>query len=233
MEVFRARYDMNRVEEQKKEFSKIVLVHLGALNRFAYTLCKSRYEADDLVSETFLKAFENFNRIKDESKIKQWLFRILNNHFISNYRSQKKFVELENRGDEKRDDEVEGFSLFEAIAKSNFVEEGNPEKNFISHLTREQIDKAINTLPEEFRDALILCDIEGFSYAEISKIINVPIGTVRSRISRARNNLQQKLWLQAQELGIKTSKSPKEKAGYTCTCGKEEEVRQPATTPIL
>jgi RNA polymerase sigma-70 factor (ECF subfamily) len=210
------------LEEKKFKFSKIVLEHFSALKRFAFSLCKNSYDADDLVSETILKAFENHARVKDETKVKQWLFRILYNQYISNYRSRKKFVEVEINDNEYLGDYSESFSLFEAIAKSNFVEEGNPEKAFISKLTQYQIETAVGELPEEFRAALILCDMEDFAYAKISLILNIPIGTVRSRISRARTILQKKLWLQAQELGIKTAKTPKEKTDYTCTCGKEE-----------
>jgi RNA polymerase sigma-70 factor (ECF subfamily) len=160
--------------------------------------------------------------LKDESKTKQWLFRILNNQFISNYRSRKNFVEIESRENENRNHDLETFSLFEAIAKSNFVAEGNPEKKFISKLTQHDIQHAIDELPLEFKQALILCDMDEFSYAEISVILKVPIGTVRSRIARARIILQKKLWLHAKELGIKKAKSGPVKAEYTCTCGEEE-----------
>lgn len=213
---------MNQTENKKKRFSTIVLAQVGALNRFAFSLCKNNFDADDLVSETILKAFENFSKLKDESKTKQWLFRILNNQFISNYRSRKYFVEIESSNHENHNHDVETFSLFEAIAKSDFVEEGNPEKKFISKLTLQDIQHAIDELPLEFKQALILCDMEEFSYAEISEVLKVPIGTVRSRIARARNILQKKLWMQAQELGIRTSKKPKEKTNYVCTCGKED-----------
>ena len=213
---------MNQTEIKKKAFSKIVLAQVGALNRFAFSLCKNNFVADDLVSETILKAFENFSKLKDESKTKQWLFRILNNQFISNYRSRKKFVEIENRDQESHNHDLENFSLFEAIAKSNFVAEGNPEKKFISKLTQHVIQHTIDELPVEFKQALILCDIEEFSYTEISEILKVPIGTVRSRIARARIILQKKLWLHAKELGIKKTKTVQPKAEYTCTCGEEE-----------
>ncbi|HLF65662.1 MAG TPA: RNA polymerase sigma factor [Saprospiraceae bacterium] len=213
---------MNQTEEKKKRFSGVVLIHFSAVKRFAFSLCRSNFDADDLVSETFMKAFENFNRVRDESKIKQWLFRILNNQFISNYRHRKRIAEIESIPGEDMQDDVDGFSLFEAIAKSDFVEKGNPEKQFISNLTQIQIDKAINELPGEFRDALVLCDIEEFTYAEISLILQVPIGTVRSRISRARSLLQKKLWLQALEHGIISSRKTRLKPEYTCTCGKDE-----------
>lgn len=213
---------MNKAEIKRKEFSKIVLAEVGALNRFAFSLCKNNFDADDLVSETIVKAYENISKLKDETKTKQWLFRILNNQFISNYRSRKKFVEIENSEHENHNHVLETFSLFEAIAKSNFVGEGNPEKKFISKLTQQDIQHAIDQLPEEFRTALMLCDMEEFSYAEISEILKVPIGTVRSRIARARIILQKKLWLHAKELGIKKSKTVQQKAEYTCTCGEDD-----------
>lgn len=213
---------MTKAEIKKKAFSKIVLAEVGALNRFAFSLCRNNFDADDLVSETIVKAFENFSKLKDEGKTKQWLFRILNNLFISNYRSRKNFVEIDSGENESSNDDLEAFSLFEAIAKSNFVAEGNPEKQFISKFTLAQIEKAVSALPEEFRAALMLCDMEDFSYAEISEILKVPIGTVRSRIARARIILQKKLWIHAKELGIKKAKSIQPKAEYTCTCGEEE-----------
>jgi RNA polymerase sigma-70 factor (ECF subfamily) len=213
---------MTEIEIKKKAFSKIILAQVVALNRFAFSLCKNNFDADDLVSETILKAFENFSKLKDDAKTKQWLFRILNNLFISNYRSRKKFVAIENNEREDNNHDLEKFSLFEAIAKSDFVAEGNPEKQFISKLTKAQIDKAVSQLPEEFRVALMLCDMDEFSYAEIAEILNVPIGTVRSRIARARTILQKKLWILAKELGIKKARSIQPKVEYTCTCGEEE-----------
>jgi len=192
------------------------------LERFAVSLCRNSFDADDLVSETLLKAFENFNRVRDEGKIKQWLFRILKNVFITYCRKQKNTLLIEGILENESSLEPGDFSLFESIARSNYVENGNPEKRFISILTSDQIDQAIHELPIDFREALILCDVEDFSYAEISEILKVPIGTVRSRIARARNILQKKLWLQAHELGIKSSAVPKIKADYTCTCGEEK-----------
>lgn len=212
---------MIQTESKKQLFSKIVLAEVEALNRFALSLCRNSFDADDLVSETILKAFENFSQLKDEGKTKQWLFRILNNQFISNYRNRKKFVEIENGENENSNQDLETFSLFEAIAKSDFVAEGNPEKKFISKLTQLQIEKEVSELPEEFRVALILCDIEDFSYAEISEVLKIPIGTVRSRIARGRTILHKKLWLLAEELGIKTTKAIQKEKEYVCTCGKE------------
>ncbi len=207
-------------KSKKKKFSEIATAYMSALKRFALSLCKNNFDADDLVSETIIKAYTNFEKVKDENLVKSWLFKILSNQFLSNYRSNKKFVDLDENDNDPED--IELFSLFERISSSNFVEEGNPEKNFISKLTQLQIQTAVNELPEEFRLALMLCDMEDFTYAEISVILKVPVGTVRSRISRARVILQKKLWLQARELGIRTLKVPKQKKAIVCACDNEE-----------
>ena len=215
---------MNKPESKKEKFSKTVLEHFSSLKRFALSLCKNDFDADDMVSETIMKAYQNFERVKDSGKTKQWLFRILNNQFISEWRNKKRFIEINFPNEGNHDNDL-SFSLFEEVTNSNFVEEGNPEKKFISKLAQSAIQQAINNLPGEFKTSLILCDMEDFSYSEIAIITGVPVGTVRSRIARARNILQKQLWLQAQELGIKRTKNHQVKKEYSCTCGKEEVIK--------
>ena len=202
---------------RKETLTHEVLSNTSALNRFAYSLCQDQSEAEDLVAETVVKAFENIHQLKDENKIKQWLFRILNNVFISNYRKNKKQRKISLTVD--MDNADHSFSLYEQIEGSDFTNADTPEKNFIAKITKEKIHKAINELPEEFRITLVLCDVDEFSYAEIAIITQVAIGTVRSRIARARKLLQKKLWLYAQELGIRTVQKEKD---HACTCGNEE-----------
>jgi RNA polymerase sigma-70 factor, ECF subfamily len=208
------------MNEQDKTFSEIAIKYAGALRRFALSLCRNDFDADDLVSETIIKAYENLRSLKDRNKVRQWLFRILHNEFISNCRSRKKFSDIPYRNSE---DGIDNFSLFEALESSTLTSYGDPEKSFISMLTNEKILSAIDSLQDEFRAAIELCDVESFSYSEIAVILKVPIGTVRSRISRARIILQKKLWLEAEELGIKAAKNRKKKKDHICTCGKEEE----------
>ena len=169
----------------KETLTKEVLANVSALHRFALSLCQNRQEAEELVSETVVKAFESREQIKDEDKIKQWLFRILNNGFISNYRKarSRRILASTRQADPS-------FSLFEQIGMSSFTDGGTPEKSFINKITREKIHEAIQELPEEFKATLVLCDAHDFSYAEIASITQVAIGTVRSRIARARNLLQ-------------------------------------------
>ena len=202
---------------RKETLTHAVLTNTSALNRFAYSLCQDQSEAEDMVAETVVKAFENIHQLKDENKIKQWLFRILNNVFISNYRKNKKQRKISLTVD--MDNADHSFSLYEQIEGSDFTNADTPEKNFIAKITKEKIHKAINELPEEFRITLVLCDVDEFSYAEIAIITQVAIGTVRSRIARARKLLQKKLWLYAQELGIRTVQKEKD---HVCTCGNEE-----------
>ncbi len=206
-------------DQRKERFTEAVLENILALNRFAYSLCQDATETEDLVSETILKAFEKFGALRDERKLKPWLFKILRNQFISDYRRNNRVIAL---NDIQGNNGEESFSLFAAIGESDFVNETNAEKKFISKITQHQVQLAINELPCKFRIALILCDIEDFKYAEISQILKIPIGTVRSRIARARIILQKKLWLQAEQLGISSSKTRKLQDDHVCTCGKEE-----------
>lgn len=202
---------------QKETLTRAVLTNTSALNRFAYSLCQDHSEAEEMVAETVVKAFENIHQLRDNNKIKQWLFRILNNVFISSYRKNKKQRKINLPVD--TDNADHSFSLYEQMGASNFTDANTPEKSFIARITKEKIHRAINELPEEFRTTLTLCDVDEFSYAEIAAITHVAIGTVRSRIARARKLLQKELWLYAQELGIRAVQKEKE---HVCTCGNEE-----------
>jgi RNA polymerase sigma-70 factor (ECF subfamily) len=206
--------------DPKEIFSAIALEHFRALRRFALSLCKDDFDADDLVSETILKGYQKFSTLKNVDKAKPWLFSILHNQYINDQRYRKHFVQLEN---ESAKSDEEPFSLFESLSKSDYVSEGNPETGYVKSLTYKEVEAAIDQLPAEYKTAFILCDMEDFSYAEIASMLSVPIGTVRSRIARARSILQKQLWHQAKAMGIKISKKPKNNPEYTCTCGKEEE----------
>ena len=176
-----------KYDQRKEALTQAVLENISALTRFANSLCHDKSEAEELVSETVVKAFENMHRLKDQGKMKQWLFRIMNNIFLSDLRKNKNQRKISLDSSQSND---ESFSLYEQISSSNFTDANEPEKNFISKITIQKIREAIDKLPEEFRVTLTLCDVEEFSYAEISFITQTPIGTVRSRIARARNILQ-------------------------------------------
>lgn len=199
----------------KSLFTKTVLQHAAGLNRFALSFCHNKHDAEDLVAETVVKAYENFDRLKDHSKLKSWLYKILYNQFISTYRKNNKMKQVDIVGEEN-----DPFSLFEKLTTTGI---DDPEKNFLQKITTASVQKAISALPLIFKQALVLSDIEQFSYQEIATILKVPVGTVRSRIARARHQLEKTLWPLAVELGITNSKSNSPK-NHVCTCGNEESI---------
>lgn len=206
--------------EQKKDLKKLVLPLLNDLHRVAFSLCRDRDRAEELVAETIAKACESFSHLRDKSKVKQWLLRILSNSFISELRRVNRHRTMELI--EKEDNEMP-FSLFENLEVS-FHSSYNPEQEVISKLVDNDIQKALTELPEDFRIAVVLCDVEGYSYDEIAKVLQIPVGTVRSRIARGRSLLQKQLWFHVQDLnllpkrkGIKQKEGKNEKE-VECNC---------------
>jgi RNA polymerase sigma-70 factor (ECF subfamily) len=196
----------------KTLFTEKVLQHADGLKRFALSLCHNDYNAEELVSETVLRAYENFSGLKDHSKLKSWLYRILYNQFVSTCRKNNRMKEVNII--ERQDD---SFSLFEKLTATGT---DDPEKIFLQKLTTLSVQKAIGELPLVFKQAIVLSDMEQFAYNEIAKILDVPVGTVRSRIARARQQLEKSLWQLALEMGISNKTSSRQ--AYVCTCGKEE-----------
>ncbi|MDH5453848.1 MAG: sigma-70 family RNA polymerase sigma factor, partial [Paracoccaceae bacterium] len=133
-------------------------------------------------------------------KARPWLFRIMTNSYISAYRKRGASPELEvlNCGDDGEED----FSLFERLHQPFLLWWGNPEQEFVTKLLREDITRAIDALPDDFRLAVMLVDVEGFSYQDAAETLDIPINTVRSRLKRARGCLQKALWRHAGELGV-------------------------------
>ena len=206
------------VQTDKTLFTKAVLQQANGLMRFAVSLCRNDHNAEDLVSETVLKAFENFTGLKDHSKLKSWLYRILYNQFVSTYRKNNRMKQVHISGG---GDSQDSFSLFEKLTATGTED---PEKDFLQKLTAASVRKAIEELPLIYRQAIVLSDMEQFSYYEIAKILKVPIGTVRSRIARARQQLEKALWQLALDMGLTGNKS-NSKEQHICTCGKEETVK--------
>jgi len=176
------------------EFEKTALVHLDSLYNFALRMTRNPSDAEDLVQETYLKAYRFFHRFQPGTNCKAWLLKVLTNIFINRYRQKAKEPEkVEAR-------EIEDYSI-----NQRFLTLGgnpDPEEAFWSQMGEEHIRKALESLPEEFRLTVTLCFVEGFSYEEIADILGVRLGTVKSRIHRGRLLLKTLLLDYAQALGL-------------------------------
>jgi len=183
--------------EADQVFQRELMPHVDALSAFAYRLAQDAQDANDLVQATYLKAYRFIDSYERGSNAKAWLFRILKNQFINEYRRRQ------NRPNTV--DYAEVFVLEESDAASIPVSFDLRHELF-AHLLGDEVTQAINGLPVNFRLVLLLCDIEGFTYEEIARITDVPIGTVRSRLHRARNQLKDRLRPYAQQRGISDRK---------------------------
>ena len=177
-------------------FETEALTFLDALYRTALRMTRSEADAEDLVQETYIKAFRAREQFTPGTNLKAWLFRILTNTFINSYRrrqSQPEFTEL---------DDVDEFSLYRRMSDlKTSSNAGDPESEFLNGLVDTEVKDALAELPEKFR-SVVLLDVEGFSYKEIAEMLDIPIGTVMSRLHRGRKFLQKRLYDLAQERGI-------------------------------
>lgn len=196
----------NRLEEKElkkryAEFEKEAVPHMDAVRNFALRLTGSEDDADDLVQETYMKAFRFFDKFESGTNCKAWLFRILKNSFINDYRKQAK---------EPNKVDYEDVQNFYENIKAEQVDSRHYELDVFSNLLDDNVSKAIAELPEDFRTVIILNDIEGYTYEEIADFVDIPVGTVRSRLHRARKMLYVQLFDYAKERGfIKTNGSKK------------------------
>ncbi len=181
-------------KDKKRVFNEEFMPHIDAMYNFAFRLTLDEDDAKDLVQETFMKAYRFINSFETGTNAKAWLFRILKNSFINNYRKKSK---QPNKVDYQ---EVETFYNSDSV-NENITTDLRVET--VQHLIGDEITNALNSLDVDFRTVIILCDLEGFTYEEMAKILDIPIGTVRSRLHRARNLLKEKLKQYASSLGYK------------------------------
>ena len=183
-----------RKKKAPKEFEDLTLQHLKALYNFAYRLVRNAGDAEDLVQETYLKAFRSFEQFEEGTNIKAWLLRILKNTFINRYRQNQ-------RVKEKVDfDKIEE-SYETLIDESGILYSENPEELLMKNLYGEEVESALHELPEEYRIVIHLALVENFAYKEIAELLQIPIGTVMSRLYRGRKILQASLLKFAQDKG--------------------------------
>ena len=181
------------LQNRYSRFEKEAVPHMDAVRNFALRLTGDEDDADDLVQETFMKAFRFFDKFESGTNCKAWLFRILKNSFINDYRKQTK------EPDKVDYEDVQNF--YENI-KADQVDSRHYELDAFSNLLDDDVSKAIAGLPEDFRTVIILNDIEGFTYEEIADFVDIPVGTVRSRLHRARKMLYVRLFDYAKGRGF-------------------------------
>ncbi|MDH3980416.1 MAG: sigma-70 family RNA polymerase sigma factor [Gammaproteobacteria bacterium] len=174
---------------------------LDRLYAAALRMTKNRSDAEDLVSDAVTKALKNKDKLKDPASFRGWMFRILTNTFISHCRKKKNRPEISLA--ETDNENEEEFWLFDRLHQPLLLFWGsNPEQEFLNNVLREDLARALDKLKDEYRMVVLLSDVEGFSYPEIAAILDIPVGTVRSRLARARSRLQKSLWQQAIDTGF-------------------------------
>lgn len=179
-EVLSLRRLWDRKKELKAEFERVALPHLSQLYTAAHYLTKNETDAEDLVQETYLRAYRFFDKFEPGTNAKAWLLSILRNLFFNRYRQRKAEPGMVDW--EKVD------QAYELVAEAE--SERNPEGYLFSQLMDHEVSDALRKLPEEFGTAILLVDIEELTYEEAARVLECPVGTVRSRLSRGRRMLQ-------------------------------------------
>jgi len=174
--------------DRREEFEREALPHLDALYRTALRLTRDESDAEDLVQETYLRAWRSFEQFQPGTNLRAWLFKILTNAFINRYRK------LEGQPATTSLETIEEHLLYEGLAGSDGTRTSpSAEEEALRQLPDEDVRRALESLPPQFRLAVLLADVEGFAYKEIAAITEVPIGTVMSRIARGRGLLRRAL----------------------------------------
>ena len=189
---------MDETAGDRAWFEQAVLGMLPQLLGTARRLAKNREDAEDLAAEAITRAWVHRSSLRERDRFAGWIHRILTNLFLSRRRAEA------SRPEEACLDEEAEFSLFERLHQPFLLWWGAPEQEFLDRLLREDLIRAIEALPERFRIVVVLADVQGLSYGEIAGSLEVPVGTVRSRLARGRALLQKALWDHACDAGLRT-----------------------------
>lgn len=173
------------IERKRKSFETEALPHMDALYRTALRMTKNSNDAEDLVQETFVKAYRFWDKFETGSNCRAWLFKIMTNIFINDYRAKSRAPQAVDV------DDIDDGYLYNYLADGKTDQ--NPEQQLFAKLLDDDVKRAIEELPDDFRVVVVLSFLEGFSYQEIAEIADLQLGTVKSRLHRGRKLLQKQL----------------------------------------
>jgi RNA polymerase sigma-70 factor, ECF subfamily len=189
----------------RDRFTGHIEANTDALYAVAFRLTRNGADAEDLVAESVAKAWTAFHLLADESRFRPWIFRILNNCFVSGYRKKLARPVEVSRDDCAADAEADGQEIASLLIEQPddfLLWWANPEREFANRILREDIIQAIESLPDSFRDTVLLVSVEDLTYDEAAEVLGVSPGTVRSRMNRGRTLLQKALWQHARDAGL-------------------------------
>jgi RNA polymerase sigma-70 factor (ECF subfamily) len=180
----------------RARFERDVLPLLPNLYGAALRLTRNPQDAEDLVQEAVLRAYRGFAGFEEGTNLRAWMYRILTNTFINSYRKKQRQPVV------VPEEDIEDWYLYDRLGAA--ATEASAESEVLERIPDEDVQRALEELPENFRMAVLLADVEGFSYKEIAEILDIPIGTVMSRLHRGRKALQKALWETVRERGLVT-----------------------------
>jgi RNA polymerase sigma-70 factor (ECF subfamily) len=196
MKTFGLHSAMTGVPQKHREFEQEAVPHMDILYNYALRMTSDPDDAHDLVQETYLKAYRFWDKYEKGTNIRAWLFRIMKNSYINRYRKETK---------EPDTVDYEDIQNFYNSIRYESTDPNDLQEKIFGGLLEDDVVRAIESLPEDFRTVVILCDIEGLSYEEISEFVDCPIGTVRSRLHRGRKMLRARLFAYAKKRGYVTN----------------------------
>jgi RNA polymerase sigma-70 factor (ECF subfamily) len=174
---------MLAVREKRAEFERQALVHIDALFGAAYRLTRNARDAEDLVQDSLLRAYRFWDSFEQDSNCKAWLLRIVTNTFINEYQRKKRSREVLDAASAEQD-ATDG-----VLVHAEATDRQSPERALVERSVSDDVQRALDSLPDDFRTAVVLCDVQGLSYKEIADIMQTPVGTVMSRLFRGRKLL--------------------------------------------
>lgn len=181
----------------QSRFAELAMPYMPQLYSAALRMTRNPSDAEDLVQETYLRGYRAFESFEQGTNLKAWLYKILTNAFINQYRKAKR------RPTETDMENIEDLYLYRRLGGSAGIESArSPETEVLERMPESEVKEALEALPEQYRLAVLLADVEGFSYKEIADILEIPIGTVMSRLHRGRKLLQHALWEFAEAHGL-------------------------------